>query len=118
MKLTTQLTVVIVSGIFGMVAMVVFLSYAGWSEGGIAGMVTGSLTAVGALVVVVRNQVKTSEQIDNVQRQINAGQRDQSGQLEVITRQTNGPGEEARRDIAERAAKSAITQVYGGDGRG
>jgi uncharacterized transporter YbjL len=111
MKLTTQLTVVICAGIAGMVAMVVFLSYAGWSEGGIAGMVTGTLTAVGALVVVVRNQVKTSEQIDNVQRQINAGQQDQSGQLEVIARQTNGITSDERQDIAERAVKTAMAQM-------
>lgn len=117
MKLTTQLTVVIVAGILGMVAMVVFLSYAGWSEGGIAGMVTGLMTSVGALIVVVRNQVKTSEQIDNVQRQINAGQQDASGQLEVIARQTNGITSDERQDIAERAVKSALRQYVGTDPR-
>ncbi len=111
MKLTTQLTVVIVAGIAGMVAMVVFLSYAGWSEGGIAGMVTGMMTSVGALVVVVRNQVKTSEQIDNVQRVVAAGQRDQSGQLEVIAQQTNGPDAAARQDIARSAAYEAINTM-------
>lgn len=114
MKISTQLAVVIVAGIVGMVSMVAFLTAAGWSEGGIAGMVTGTLTAVGALVVVVRNQVKASEQIDNVQRQINAGQRDQSGQLEVIARQTNGITSEERQNIAERAVTSAMQRIQDG----
>ena len=79
MKLTTQLTIVICVGIAGMVAMVAFLSSAGWSEGGIAGMVTGIGSVVTGLIVAIRNQNKTQETLQ-----------DQNEVLDQVVHQTNG----------------------------
>lgn len=90
MKLTTQLTIVICAGIAGMVAMVAFLSAAGWSEGGIAGMVTGIGSVVTGLIVAVRAQAKTQEQLVR-----------QDEQLAVIEQNTNGRLESRDRRIAE-----------------
>lgn len=111
LKLTTQLAVVICVGIAGMVTIVVFLSRAGWSETGIAGIVASTLTAVGVLIPVVRNQVKQSEQIDQVQRQIGAGQRDQASTLNTVVKQTNGMATEERKQIAAEAAQEAAAQT-------
>lgn len=100
MKLTTQLTIVICVGIAGMVAMVAFLSSAGWSEGGIAGMVTGIGSVVTGLIVTIRAQTKTQEQLT---------QQDQ--QLATIEKNTNGLSAQERQDIAERAAAAAIAAL-------
>ncbi|MEV6297860.1 hypothetical protein AB0M02_00470 [Actinoplanes sp. NPDC051861] len=98
MRLTTQLTIVICVGIAGMVSMVAFLSAAGWSEGGIAGMVTGIGSVVTGLIVAVRAQAKTQEQLTQ-----------QDEQLATIAHQTNGLSSEEREDIARRAAAAALT---------
>lgn len=105
MKLTTQLTIVICSGIAGMVAMVAFLSAAGWSEGGIAGMVTGIGSVITGLVVTVRAQAKTQETLQA-----------QDAQLTTIERQTNGLSTRERQDIADRAAAAAIASLRQRDG--
>jgi hypothetical protein len=99
MKLTTQLTVVICVGIAGMVAMVAFLSAAGWSEGGIAGMVTGIGSVVTGLVVAIRNQNKTQETLQ-----------DQNEVLDRVVEQTNGKSEAEVQRIALLAVAEAKRQ--------
>lgn len=111
MKLTTQLAVVICVAIAGVVAMIYFLTQAGWSEGGIAGLCSGILTAVGTLVVVVRNQVKQADVLEQMQRQIGAGQRDQASTLDTVVEQTNGKSSRERQDIAERAAAATVATL-------
>lgn len=100
MKLSTQLTIVICVGIAGMVAMVAFLSAAGWSEGGIAGMVTGIGSVAGTLIVAIRNQQQTQQTLTR-----------QDEKLEVIERQTNGLSHDEREDIARRAARAALEET-------
>lgn len=92
MKLNTQLTIVICVGIAGMVAMVAFLSAAGWSEGGIAGMVTGIGSVVTGLIVAIRNQNKTSETLA-----------DQDVKLDQVVHQTNGLSAAERKTIIAEA---------------
>jgi hypothetical protein len=103
MRLSTQLTVVICVGIAGLVAMVAFLSSAGWSEGGIAGMVTGIGSVITGVIVAVRNQAKTQETLAL-----------QDEQLATIERQTNGLSTAERQEIAERAASAAIAKLREG----
>lgn len=83
MKLTTQLTIVIVAGITGMVAMVAFLSAAGWSEGGIAGMVTGIGSVITGLIVTVRAQAKTQETLIAQDAQLSTIEKNTNGRLTV-----------------------------------
>ena len=80
--------------------MVYFLSAAGWSEGGIAGMVTGIGSVITGLIIAVRNQNKTQETL--------AGQDEK---LATIEKQTNGLSTRERQDIADRAAAAAIAQL-------
>lgn len=97
MKLTNQLTAVIIVAIAALVAMVYLLSSAGWSEAGIAGMVTGIATAVGALIVSIRNQGKQNETLER-----------QDATLAKIEHQTNSLSDEERQEIADRAAVAVV----------
>lgn len=96
-QLTWQLVVVIVAGIIGMVGMVAFLSAAGWSEGGIAGMVTGIGGVATGIIVVVKGQQNTNDRIAEI-----------AEKADTIVTQTNGVSELERRDIATRAADEAF----------
>jgi hypothetical protein len=102
MRISTQLAIVIVAGIAGLVAMVVLLVQAGWSVGDISGLVAGLGTAAGTLIVVLRNQARQGEQLD-----------DQDGKLDRIVEQTNGLSDAERQAIAERAAAAVVRQFRG-----
>lgn len=112
-KISTQLAVIVCVGIAGLVTMVVFLSRAGWSEGGIAGLVTGLGTVFATVAVTIRNQQKAADSLELLQRQIGAGQRDTSGLLHVVREQTNGPTEQKQQDIAERAIAGYLARTTG-----
>lgn len=111
MKLTTQLAAVIIVAIAGVVAMIYFLTQAGWSEGGIAGLCSGILTAVGTLIVVVRNQVKQADAIEQVQQQVGAGQQAAARTLETVVKQTNGLSTAERVAIAQLTAAATIAEL-------
>lgn len=71
-KLTTQLVVLILGVLAGLVSLVVCLAvWADWSDGAIVGMVT----AIGGLlvntIIVVRNQQVQGEKLDAIQEQTN-----------------------------------------------
>lgn len=105
MKLTTQLTVLILGTVFGMIGLVVCLAiWADWSDGAIVGMVSAFGTISAGILVAVRNQAKTGEVLER-----------QDEALEVITRQTNGLSERERQDIADRAAVKVIEAYRRGD---
>jgi pyridoxal/pyridoxine/pyridoxamine kinase len=94
------LAIVIVAGIAGLVAMVAFLAQAGWSEGGIAGMVTGIGSIITGLILSLRNQAKTQETLA-----------DQNVTLDRVVEQTNGLSDRERQDIAQRAATSVVEDL-------
>lgn len=98
-QLTWQLVVVIVAGIVGMVGMIAFLSAAGWSEGGIAGMVTGIGGVATGLIVVVKGQQNTNERIAEI-----------AEKTDTVVSQTNGLAAHERQDIASRAAEEAFNR--------
>lgn len=99
-QLTWQLVVVIVAGIIGMVGMVAFLSAAGWSEGGIAGMVTGIGGVATGIIVVVKGQQNTNDRIADLDRK-----------TDTVVAQTNGLSDHELEDVAQRAAISAVARV-------
>lgn len=101
MKVTTQLTVVIVSGIVGLIGLVVGLAVlAHWSEGAIIAMVT----AFGAVFVnaymTVRNQAKTAQVLEG-----------QDVKLKTIVEQTNGLSDRERQDIANRSVATIMARL-------
>lgn len=105
MKLTTQLVVLILGTVFGMIGLVVCLAvWADWSDGAIVGMVSAFGTLSAGVIVAVRNQAKTGEVLER-----------QDEALEVIQRQTNGLSERERQDIADRAAVKVIEAYRRGD---
>jgi hypothetical protein len=111
MKITTQLTVIICVAIAGLVAMIWFLSDAGWTEGGITGMVTGLGTAIGILIAAVRNQGKQAEQMELLQRALGAGQQTQVAKLDTVVKQTNGMHTAQLEEVAQRAAAAAVAHI-------
>lgn len=101
MKLTTQLVVLILGSIFGMVALVVCLAaWADWQDGSVVGMVAAFGTLATSIIVAIRNQQKTSETLE-----------EQDKKLAKIDRQTNGLSSNERQEIAERAATATITRL-------
>jgi hypothetical protein len=85
-KLTTQLTIVIVSGILGIVGLIVGLAVlAQWSDGAIIAMVTAFSAVIVNTIIAVRNQAKTAEVLQG-----------QDDKLDRVVTQTNG--ELTRRD--------------------
>lgn len=105
MKLTTQLVVLILGTLAGLIGLVVCLAvWADWSDGAIVGMVSAFGTLASGLIVAVRNQQKTQETLTR-----------QDEQLATIERQTNGLSEAERQDIADRAAAAAIAQMRKGN---
>lgn len=98
--LTWQLVTVIVAGIAGLVAMVFFLSTAGWSEGGIAGMVTGIGAVVTGIIVTVRGQQNQQAQTAALDRKV-----------DTVVAQTNGLSELERLDIARKAAEFVVQRM-------
>jgi hypothetical protein len=105
MKLTTQLVVLVLGTLLGMIGLVVSLAiWADWSDGAIVGMVSAFGTLSAGVIVAVRNQAKTGEVLER-----------QNDRLEVIQRQTNGLSEAERQDIADRAAVKVIEAYRRGD---
>lgn len=105
MKLTNQMTIVIVSAMLGGIGMIVGLAVlADWSDGAIIGMVSGIGSVLVSLIVAVRGQQKTAEVLQ-----------DQNVTLDRVIEQTNGLSDRERQDIAQRAAtsvlKAAITEM-------
>lgn len=94
MKLNWQLVTVIGIGVAGLVAMIYFLAEAGWSEGGITGMVAGIAAALGSLIVLVRGQQTAAASIERLDRK-----------TDTVIAQTNGLSDIERNDIAQRAAR-------------
>lgn len=91
MKLTTQLVVLILGVLAGLVSLVLCLAvWADWSDGAIVGMVSAFGTLATGLIVSVRNQQKTAEVLAV-----------QDGKLDTIEKNTNGRLESRDRRIAE-----------------
>ena len=111
MRLTTQLTIVICTAIVALLAMVYFLSAAGWSQSSIIGMVTGIGTAVALLIGAIRQNAKQAEALDQLQQQVGTGQRVADDKLDTVVHQTNGVSDAAMDEIAGRAAVHVI-QAY------
>jgi hypothetical protein len=91
--------IVLVTGILGLVGLVAFLSAAGWSEGGIAGMVT-------LLLAVVTGQYMNARKASVVEAKTDA----QTDQLTQIAKQTNGLSGTERQEIAERAVDAVLAR--------
>ena len=101
--LTTQLVVLILGTLGGLIGLVLSLAvWADWSDGAIVGMVSAFGTLATGLIVAVRNQQKTQETLQG-----------QGEQLATIEKQTNGLSSTERQDIAERAAAAAIARIQG-----
>jgi hypothetical protein len=101
MKLTTQLVVLVLGTLMGMIALVVCLAiWASWSDGAIVGMVSAFGTIAAGVLVAVRNQAKTADVLDAQDRK-----------LDTVVAQTNGLSERERQDIADRAAV-AVAKMY------
>jgi hypothetical protein len=109
-KLSTQLAAVICVGIIGLVTMVYFLVQAGWKEGSITGLAVGLGTIITGLIVAIGQQRKTADQVDQLQRQVGAGQRDQARKIDAVVEQTNGAGHDQLQDVADRAAAAAVSR--------
>lgn len=101
MKITTQLVVLILGMMAGLVSLVICLAvWADWQDGSIVGMVSAFGTIATGIIVAVRNQQKTSETLA-----------EQGEKLEKIEKQTNGLSTQEREHIAERAAVKAVTTM-------
>jgi len=97
-KVTTQLAIVIATGITGFVGLILGLAVlADWSDGAIIGMATAFGAVLVNTIIAVRNQVQTRLVLDK-----------QDDQLDTIKQQTNGMSERERQDIADRAVAAAI----------
>ncbi len=94
MKLTTQLTVLILGTLLGMIALVLCLAvWADWSDGAIVGMVSAFGTLASGVIVAVRNQQKTAEVLDGQGEQLATIERQNSAQtqrLETVAKRVNG----------------------------
>lgn len=99
MKLNWPTVTVLSIGAVCMVAMVYFLSAAGWSEGGIAGLVTGIGAVITSIIVQLRGQQNQAHQLDALDRK-----------TDVVVAQTNGLSDRERQDIAQRAALIVLEQ--------
>lgn len=100
-KLTNQLVIVVVSAIVGLVGLILGLAVlADWSDGAIIGMASGIGSVLVSLIVAVRGQQITAQELQR-----------QTTQLDTITEQTNGASHQERQDIAERAAAAAIRSL-------
>jgi hypothetical protein len=101
MKLTTQLTAVIITSVLGLAGLVLGLAvWASWSDGAVVAMVTIFGTIAVNLIVAIRNQQKTAETL--------AGQDEK---LDLIEHQTNGLSAAERDDIANRAVRAVLTEL-------
>lgn len=100
-RLNTQMTIVICSGILGIVGLVVGLAvFADWSDGAIIGMTSGIGSVLVSLIVAVRGQQITGQELQR-----------QTEKLDTITEQTNGLSHQERQDIAQRAAAAAVRSL-------
>lgn len=103
-KMTTQMVIVICSGILGLVGLVLGLAVlADWSDGAIIGMASGIGSVLVSLIVAVRGQQLVGQELTR-----------QTEQLDTITEQTNGLSHQERQDIAERAAAAAVRSLAPG----
>lgn len=112
MKLTKELVVLIGILMLGAVGLVLGLAVlANWQDGSIIGMLSlfGSLAT--GIIVAVRNQQKTVEQIDQLQRVVATGQRVQDNQLSTVIEQTNGPSHAAMLATAQQAALATVAEL-------
>lgn len=112
LKLTKELVVLIGILMAGAVGLVLGLAVlANWQDGSIIGMLSlfGSLAT--GIIVAVRNQQKTVEQIDQLQRVVATGQRVADDQLSTVIEQTNGPSHAALVATAQQAAVATVAEL-------
>jgi hypothetical protein len=110
MKITTQLTVVIVSAVIGFVGLILGLAvFADWSDGAIIGLATAFGAVFVNTIIAVRNQAKTVESLADQDEKLI----EQDVKLDTIVAQTNGMSEREKQEIAERAAISVVRQFRG-----
>lgn len=112
LKLTKELVVLIGILMAGAVGLVLGLAVlANWQDGSIIGMLSlfGSLAT--GIIVAVRNQQKTVEQIDQLQRVVATGQRVADDQLSTVIEQTNGPSHAALVATAQQAALATVAEL-------
>jgi hypothetical protein len=110
-KLTKELTVVICVMIIGAVGLILGLAVmADWSDGAILAMFSLFASIATGLIAAVRNQQKTSETLDELQRQVGSGQRDQANKINTIVQQTNDLSDLARQDIANKAVRTVMDE--------
>lgn len=104
-RLSTQLTIVIVSTTIGILGLIFGLAvWADWSEGAIVAMITAFGALLANTIAIVRNQAKTAEILAN-----------QDDKLDRVVEQTNGMSHAERTDIARRAAQEAVALSKRGD---
>lgn len=103
-KLSTQMMIVIVTGLVGFVGLILGLAVlADWSDGAIIGLATAFGAVFVNTALAIRNQAKTAQVLV-----------DQDVKLDTITHQTNGMSEEERMDVARRAVAEYVRQQTGG----
>jgi hypothetical protein len=118
MKLTKELAVVICVMIAGAVGLILGLAVlADWSDGAILAMFSLFASIATGLIAAVRNQQKTTETLDNLQRQVGSGQRDQDTKISTIVKQTNDLSDLARQDIADKAVRTVMGERSLPDGQ-
>ena len=101
MKLTWQVTTVVVVGVLGLVVLVIGLAvFAKMSDGAIVGLIGGIGAVIVNLILVARGQQKTAETLEQ-----------QDVKLDRVVEQTNGMSEAQLEEIADRAAGAAALQV-------
>jgi hypothetical protein len=111
-KLTKELVILIGILVLGAVGLVLGLAVlANWQDGSIIGMLSlfGSIAA--SLIVAVRNQQKTVEQINQLQEQVGTGQRVADAKLTTVVEQTNGPTHAALQRAAQQAALATVAEL-------
>ena len=92
MKLTKELVLVVAIMVVGCGGLILGLAvFAHWSDGAILAMFSLFASIATGLIAAIRNQQKTAETLDQLQRQVGTGQRVQDEKLATVIDQTNGP---------------------------
>jgi hypothetical protein len=111
-KISNQLVALIATMLVGMVGLVLGLAVlANWQDGSIIGMVSLFGSVATGIIITVRNQQKTAETLDQLQRQVGTGQRVSDGKLNTVVEQTNGPTHAALVRTAQEAAVATVAEL-------
>jgi len=111
-KISKELVALVGVMLAGMVGLVLGLAVlANWQDGSIIGMVSLFGSVATGIIITVRNQQKTAETLDQLQRQVGTGQRVADDKINTVVEQTNGPSHAALERTAQQAAIATVAEL-------